>query len=175
MGIGKRQHIMENGLTNVLKNVKIGVRAGDWRDAVREAGKLLVICGAAEERYIDAMIDMVEKYGPYCVIAPGLAVPHARPEDGALDDSLVVVVLNTPVEFGSADNDPVDILIAFASRSPDGHLKTLSGLARFLSQSGILDRIRHTATAEELRRLFENSQKASCRSPDDPCEWRSSL
>ena len=47
-------------------------------EAVRESGRLLCSQGFAEERYIDAMIQNVKENGTYIVIAPGIAMPHAR-------------------------------------------------------------------------------------------------
>lgn len=50
---------------------------------MRIGGELLEKSGAIEPRYIDAMINTVKEIGPYIVIAPGIAMPHARPEAGA--------------------------------------------------------------------------------------------
>lgn len=40
--------------------------------------------GCIKESYIDAMVNTVKNMGPYIVIAPGIAMPHAAPEDGVL-------------------------------------------------------------------------------------------
>ena len=134
--------------------VEIRAKARDWEEAVRKAGGLLVRSGAAEERYTGAMVSMIKRCGPYVVIAPGLAVPHARPEEGALRAGLGVLVLEKPVEFGSTENDPVDILIPFSSGSTDAHLEILSLLASFLARPGMLDRIRVSRSPHEVRALF---------------------
>lgn len=63
--------------------VRLGVHAVDWRDAVRQAGCTLVETGAASDRYVDAIVAAVEELGPYIVLAPGIAIAHARPDDGA--------------------------------------------------------------------------------------------
>ena len=49
--------------------------------------------GTIEERYIDGMIETVKNLGPYIVIAPGVALPHARPEDGVIEPSMSLVTL----------------------------------------------------------------------------------
>ena len=43
---------------------------------------------------------MVDEHGPYIVIAPGLALAHARPGPEVLADGLAVVTLAEPVPFG---------------------------------------------------------------------------
>jgi PTS system ascorbate-specific IIA component len=72
-------------LTNALNECSVTVcaEAGDWRAAVEISGGLLVTSGAAEEGYVSAMVRTVEELGAYAVITPRVAIPHARPEDGA--------------------------------------------------------------------------------------------
>jgi mannitol/fructose-specific phosphotransferase system IIA component (Ntr-type) len=85
-----------------------------------------------EPRYIQAMIDAVEKLGPYMVLAPGIALAHARPEDGALQAGMSIVTFSTPVNFGSPENDPVRLVIAFCGVDHHSHIKMLQALAIFL-------------------------------------------
>ena len=61
--------------------VSLRVVADDWRAAVRAAGELLVDVGVTSPEYTDAMIAAVEASGPYIVLTPGFALPHARPDD----------------------------------------------------------------------------------------------
>lgn len=51
--------------------------ADDWRAAVRAAGALLVEACDCPPAYTDAMIATVKAHGPYIVITPGFALPHA--------------------------------------------------------------------------------------------------
>lgn len=62
---------------------KIGLveKVKDWKEAVRLSGELLLRDGCIEPRYIDGMIKTCEELGPYIAICPGVAIPHARPED----------------------------------------------------------------------------------------------
>jgi PTS system ascorbate-specific IIA component len=125
------------------------VEAVDWQDAVRAAVAPLISLGAAEQRYVDACVASVEQHGPYIVLAPGLALAHARPEDGGLAVGVAVTRLARPVEFGHADNDPVDLVIAFASPDADAHVAALSTLARALG-AGLADRLRDAADTTAL-------------------------
>ncbi|WP_192809694.1 PTS sugar transporter subunit IIA [Actinomadura rudentiformis] len=130
------------------------VVAADWRAAVREAAVALVELGVAGPDYPDACVKVVEQNGPYIVLTKGLALVHARPEDGGLGVGVAVTRLATPVEFGHRDNDPVDLLLAFCTPGPDAHVASLSRLARALS-GGLADRLRaaadHDALAGELK------------------------
>lgn len=137
------------------RSVKVGAEVDDWRAAVRLAGSLLVDAGAAEERYVDAMIRTVEELGPYVVLAPGIAVPHARPEHGAVQVGFSVLVLRTPVKFGAKDNDPVDLVFGFATPSAEAHTAALQKLATFLEEADNVDALRGAGTADDVLRLLE--------------------
>lgn len=139
----------------VESSVSVGVRAEDWREAVEVSGKLLVASGAAEESYVTAMVRIVEELGAYAVIAPGVALPHARPEDGALGVGLSLVVLAEPVEFGSTENDPVDLVFGFATPDADAHVELLGELADFIESEQSLRALRRARSAEEIIGIME--------------------
>lgn len=124
--------------------------AADWRNAIAVAGELLVRAGAVRAEYVDAMVRVKEELGPYIVIAPGVAMPHARPEDGVITPAVSIVTLAAPVTFGHSDNDPVDVVIAFAAESKDAHLETLQAIAGLVSDTERLERLRSAQTDSEL-------------------------
>ncbi|MBD2899753.1 Ascorbate-specific PTS system EIIA component [Actinomadura sp. RB99] len=134
-------------MTGIAANDDVAAR--DWREAVREAASALVATGAAGEGYPAACERVVEENGPYIVLTKGLALVHARPEDGGLAVGVGVTRLAAPVEFGHPDNDPVDLLLAFCTPDPDAHVGTLAALARSLS-GGLADRLRAAPGREEL-------------------------
>jgi PTS system ascorbate-specific IIA component len=138
----------------VITAARHGVAVEDWREAVRAACRLLVEEGAAESRYVDRCIATVEELGPYMVVAPGVALAHARPEDGAVALGITVATLRTPVEFGHADNDPVDVVFAFGSPDRDQHVGLLGALARRLTE-GLADDLRKAPDEAAAARLME--------------------
>jgi ascorbate PTS system EIIA or EIIAB component len=97
--------------------IRLKAEAADWKAAVRIGVDLLVAAGSVEPRYYDAIVAMTESLGPWYVLAPGLAMPHARPEEGVKLDGFALITLATPVVFGSPDNDPIDILLTLAATS----------------------------------------------------------
>lgn len=139
-------------------SVLVGVGSGDWREAVEESGKLLVAVGAAEEGYVAAMVRTTEELGPYAVIAPGVAIPHARPEDGAVRVGLSLAVLSEPVEFGSKENDPVDLVFGFSTPDAAAHVELLQALADFIEKPENTEALRSASTVEEVLRVVERSE-----------------
>ncbi len=138
------------------KSIKIGAEAGNWQAAVELCGNLLVTAGIAEERYVGAMVRTVEEMGPYVVIAPGVAIPHARPEDGALEVGISLMRLREPVEFGSEENDPVDLLFGFATTGSDAHVELMRDLANFMSEQENLEKLREAQTTEDVMEVLSS-------------------
>jgi mannitol/fructose-specific phosphotransferase system IIA component (Ntr-type) len=122
--------------------VRLQAKVNDWQEAVILAGELLEKNGYVEERYIKATLEAVRKLGPYIVIAPGIAIPHARPEDGALRTGISLVTLAMPVCFGSEDNDPVDLIIGLSSSDGRSHIELFKRMCNFLSNDENVARLR---------------------------------
>jgi PTS system ascorbate-specific IIA component len=130
----------------------LGADAADWQAAVRLAGRALADSGAARPVYADEMIRMIDEHGPYVVIAPGLALAHARPGPEVLADGLAVVTLATPVAFGHPHNDPVSVVLGLAISSAAAHLESVAQLANVFNDStAIADLARATTTTEVLQ------------------------
>jgi len=139
-------------LAEVLTEDTIMVKAdiSDWKDAIRKSGELLVKVGAADPKYIDAMIKFCEEHNAYIVIAPGIAIPHARPEDGMKKVGFSLITLKKPVEFGNPGNDPVNLVIALGAPDNKSHIKALAQLAEILMNKEAVKRIRDARTKSEI-------------------------
>lgn len=133
--------------------VMVGVTAADWRAAVRAAGDLLVAAGATTNAYTGEMISTVEELGPYIVIAPGLALAHARPSPAVLRTGLSWAGLAAPVAFGHEQNDPVRLVVGLAAVDRDAHSGALAGLARMLAEPRRFEALKAAPSAAEVRRL----------------------
>jgi PTS system ascorbate-specific IIA component len=134
--------------------IQLGATAADWRAAVELAGACLTRAGAAEPGYADEMVRMIDEHGPYVVIAPGLALAHARPGPEVLGDGLAVVTLSTPVDFGHPHNDPVQVVLALAVHSPEHHLGMVAELANLFNASDAVERLAAAQTCEQVRAIL---------------------
>jgi PTS system ascorbate-specific IIA component len=134
--------------------ISLGVEADDWRAAVRAVGEALHASGLAEPAYSERMISMVEEYGPYIVIAPGLAMAHARPGPDVHGSGLAVVTLAHPVAFGHAHNDPVSVVIGLAATEADAHVASVAALANVFNDEAIVPALAAARDADAVRRLL---------------------
>jgi PTS system ascorbate-specific IIA component len=138
--------------------VIIGAEADDWRAAVRLAGRALSDSGATLPGYADEMVRMIEQHGPYVVIAPGLALAHARPGPDVLRDGLAVVTLATPVSFGHPHNDPVRVVLGLAIKSADAHLESVAALANVFNGSTAIADLAAAASPAEVIAIMQGKR-----------------
>jgi len=134
--------------------VVLGARADDWRAAVREAGRALARSGATRSEYADRMVGVIEEFGAYVVIAPGLALAHARPGPDVRREGLSVVTLARPVAFGHPHNDPVRVVIGLAVSNAEEHVASVAQLANAFNDPGVVGRLARATTADEVRELL---------------------
>ncbi len=134
--------------------IVLGYDAADWRSAVLASGEALAAAGAATPAYSDEMIRMIEEHGPYIVIAPGLALAHARPGPTVLDGGLAVVTLATPVAFGHAHNDPVSVVLGLAIASASDHLEMIADIANVFNDSNVVAELAAAETPADVRHIM---------------------
>ncbi|MDJ1371343.1 PTS sugar transporter subunit IIA [Gulosibacter molinativorax] len=118
--------------------VRRGAKAANWRSAVEIAGELLVRARCVRPGYTKKLIDVIDKFGPYIVIAPGLALVHAQPSADSLQRGLVAVTFPDGVNFGHAHYDPVGLVVAISTMNPAQHLGVVAGIANGLDGDATL-------------------------------------
>lgn len=138
--------------------IVIAAEVDDWRAAVRVAGAALVASGAALPGYAGEMIRMIEEHGPYVVIAPGLALAHARPGSSVLADGLSIVTLATPIAFGHPHNDPVSVVLGLAITSIEGHLESIADLANVFNDQSTIPALAAAPDAATVIAIMEAQQ-----------------
>lgn len=136
------------------KTIKTKVSAGDWKEAGRVVGQMLVDVDGAEPGYTDAMIKAVEDMGPYIVLAQGVALFHARPEDGAKSICLSLATLDEGVSFGAGDKDPVKLALALGATDNQSHLNLLRELVTIIGDSDLVEKIVEASSGEEVLDLI---------------------
>ena len=132
-------------------NVSFRYPAETWEDVIRHGGQLMVDAGFTEPTYTEAMIDVVRDMGPYIVLAPGLAMPHARPEMGAKQVGAALVTLEKPIDFGSPENDPVSVAIFLCAPNKDEHIQLLTDIATLFEDEEFLDAAVNFESLEDVQ------------------------
>lgn len=135
-------------------NVSFHYPAEIWEDVIRHGGQLMVDAGFTEPTYIEAMVEVVREMGPYIVLAPGLAMPHARPEMGVKQVGTALVTLEKPVDFGSPENDPVSVALFLCAPNKDEHIQLLSDIATLFEDEEFLDAAANFESIEDVQEFL---------------------
>ena len=143
-------------LTTLLTSnvIQVVESAADWQDAIKIACKPLINNELIEPQYIDAIIKSHEKIGPYYVLGPGIAMPHARPEDGVNQLSLGLTVIKQGVEFGSEGNDPIKLLIVLAATDSNSHIGAIAKLAELFDNQEDIDSIMQSENVDDILKII---------------------
>lgn len=150
-----KQSLIENN--SILLNQK----AENWKAAIKLGTDLLEKSGAIEPRYYDNIISKIEELGPYIILAPGLAMPHARPEEGVIKTSFALVTLAEPVYF-DGDDEPVSVLFTLAGSDSDRHMQGLMEITQVLddeeSETGVnLEKVLACKTADDVYAMIDKA------------------
>lgn len=148
-----KQSLIENN------SILLQAKASNWQEAIKLGTDMLVTSKAVEPSYYNAIIDSIQKMGPYIIIAPNFAMPHARPEDGVNRTAFALVTLQTPVYF-EGEADPVDVFVTLAGSSSDEHMEGLMEVTQILddehSETGIdLDKLRSCRNNDDVYRVID--------------------
>ena len=135
-------------------SIALNERLGDREAAVRRSGELLTAGGRVDSEYTATMLAALEEFGPYIVLAPGVALAHARPTSAVHGVAFSVLTLDPPVAFGHPENDPVRLVVGMAAPDDESHIEALRQLAELLSDDARRERLMTATTAQEVLALI---------------------
>ena len=127
-----------------------------WKDAIRKASQPLLESGQITANYPEAMIGKVEEFGPFINLGKGIAIPHARPEDGVNEVGMSMLVLDHPIYLLDDPAQEIRLLICIAAVDNQTHLKALKHLTMILRDNAKVERL---LTAQEFNDIKEIIQQ----------------
>ena len=139
--------------------VKVVVAASSKKRVLQDMAQLAGNCyNIQTEVLLEALLER-EKLGPTGV-GHGVALPHARSTDvdrvfGAF------ILLESPVDFGSVDKLPVDVIFGLFAPENAGvnHLKALAIVSRTLRDNSICAKLRANPDQQTLFTILTENQK----------------
>ena len=139
--------------------VKVVTAASSKKRVLHDMAQLAGNCyDMRAEVLLEALLER-EKLGPTGV-GHGVALPHARSMDvdrvcGAF------ILLESPVDFGSVDKLPVDVIFGLFAPENAGvdHLKALAIVSRTLRDSSICAKLRANPDQQTLFTILTENQK----------------
>jgi mannitol/fructose-specific phosphotransferase system IIA component (Ntr-type) len=125
----------------------------DFVEAVATATAMLEIDGKATAGYSLAVQQSLHELGPYFVVAPGIALAHAAPSHEVIEVGFSLLKLTEGTASGS-QNDPVHLLFAFCSPTPNDHIELLGEFARVIGEPGKVNLLLNASAESVIRSLL---------------------
>lgn len=148
-----------DSLTDLLKEELIQQvdSVSNWQDAVGLAAQPLLAHGYIEESYIQAMIASINETGPYIVLAPKVAVPHASPDAGVHQLGISLLQVKEPVDFSEEGHEDkkVQLIFVLAAVDSTAHLRALQELALILDDEEAIDSLIAASDPREILAIIE--------------------
>jgi len=116
----------------------------------------LLANGKIEASYVQAIKATHQEIGPYYVLAPKIAMPHARPEDGVNEAALQLTVFKNGVDLGSTDNGDVYFSITLAAMDSDSHINTIMKLAELFQNDDDIEKIIAADNHADIIEILKN-------------------
>ncbi|MDW8543154.1 PTS sugar transporter subunit IIA [Staphylococcus sp. mip270_02] len=134
--------------------VQILDKVETWEQAITIAANPLLTQDYFESSYVTAMIDSVKELGPYIVIAPEIAIAHARPNDDVKHIGLSLLKLNEHINF-SEEGHFASLIFVLSAVDNDGHLAILRSLATKLGNQDTVNQLLAAQEINEIVNIFK--------------------
>jgi PTS system ascorbate-specific IIA component len=128
----------------------------NWQEAIEFSCQTLVEKGLITQQYVDEIITCVQKYGPYIVIVPGVALPHSSQNSES--------VLGTAVSFTKMPQDVVfeegndeknaRLFFTLAAKNSEEHVENISKLSEMLMTDGLIEALLAVETMADYRQVM---------------------
>lgn len=121
-----------------------------WEDAVKKAAEPLLRDGAISELYVEAMLDSINTHGPYIVIAPNIAMPHAGGGIGVMETAISLMIVKQPVHFSKSSEYDAKLIFVLASVGNESHFGLLHTLVEAISDDDVVAKLMRASKIEDL-------------------------
>jgi PTS system ascorbate-specific IIA component len=149
-------------LNKIIENKVFSFEEGfnTWQEALYAAGKPLIKEGYCELQYIDAVVACVEKFGPYIVIAPNIAMPHSTEgAEGVNKTTIGFMKTEKPVHFDLEDPErDARLFFTLVSANHDEHLENMMALSTMLMNEEIVEELLLSKSVEDLAAIADKYQ-----------------
>ncbi|MFB5664074.1 BglG family transcription antiterminator [Alteribacillus sp. HJP-4] len=139
------------------QTIQLKKHVNSWQEAISVAAQPLIDQQSIRPHYVQAMIDNVDELGPYIVIAPRIAIPHARPESGVERLGMSFLRLKEPVYFSEKEKHRAQIVIVLAAIDNQSHLKALAQLTELLSNEDNVEQLISASDSKTVMELIHQS------------------
>ncbi len=134
------------------ENVEFMEKVGNWEEAIRKSGEILVRNKISNKKYVEEMIRTIRKFGAYIVIEEGIAIPHAPISENVFKTGIGLLVVKERVYFPNGKG--ANIFMSFAAEDRTGHEIILKDLFELITKHKFIEKISKIRKYDELEKYF---------------------
>ena len=127
-----------------------------WQEAIQESCLILLQKHIIDQSYVDEIIQCVETFGPYIIIAPEVAMPHSSEESaGVFGTAISFTKFKQSVTFtGDQEAKTATLFFTLAAE----HLENIQQLMDLLMTDGVIADLLETNTPMDFKEVMEKYQ-----------------
>lgn len=134
------------------ENVEFMEKVGNWEEAIRKSGEILVRNKISNKKYVEEMIRTIRKFGAYIVIEEGIAIPHAPISENVFKTGIGLLVVRERVYFPNGKG--ANIFMSFAAEDRTGHEIILKDLFELITKHNFIEKISKIRKYDQLEKYF---------------------
>lgn len=127
----------------------------NWQEAVKCCGNLLVDADKVKPAFVETMIDVINEYGPYMILVPGVAFFHGTPGENVKELCLSLVTFKHRIVFDDFEHQEIDCAFGFGATDKDSHMTMIMSLAALLQDAEFIELIRNHGSKEAILSMLE--------------------
>lgn len=147
---GREEHAVDLLSLITPDVIQLRAKARDWEEAIYLAALPLLKKQCIKRTYIEKIIRTIRAEGPYMLITKHVALPHARPEDGALKLAMGITTLAEPVRIGDSENNPMKYIFTLSAIDQKSHINAMAELVSLLEKKEFYQVLDHAESGEEI-------------------------
>lgn len=133
--------------------VAIYDEANDWEEAVALSGQSLKKEGYIEQSYVQEIVDNVKEHGPYIVLIPGVAMPHATVgAKGVLKTGMALTIFKENIIF--EEEKYAQLFFTICTNDNEEHMANMMRLMEFLADEKLVEELKQVETLEDVKKLI---------------------
>ena len=136
------------------KFIQLDLPCTDWQDVIRKVCLPLLNQQYFNSDYINEIIKVTEEYGPYYILAPEVALPHASPGKNSYKTGISFARLSEPVDFGTDQKAPVRYVFVLSVVDKQSHLRSLFTLIQLIRSSRFIEQLSKAKNPDQVHRVI---------------------
>ena len=127
-------------------------RFDSWEEAIQAGCEPLLKDNTITQDYVHSVIQCVKEYGPYIVIAPMIAMPHASTGAvGVNNNRIGFMKVEEPVHFTPGDPEKdATLFFTLAAVDADKHLENMMKLSEMLMNDDVVAALLEAKNDDDL-------------------------